>query len=104
MARTTNTYDRLVELAAERHGYVRVDAAADIGLRPEYLRKLAAVGRLEHCARGLYRLNAIPKTEHDEYHENDAARDNRIGDRNARDGAEALRGNLYMDAAFMSRG
>jgi len=34
-----------------------------------YVRKLAAAGRADHRARGIYRLTAIPVTARDEYHE-----------------------------------
>lgn len=66
---TTNPYDRLVELATERHGFVTVKDAEGVGLRPAYLRDLAAAGRLERHAWGLYRLRAVPPGPMDEFQE-----------------------------------
>lgn len=66
---TTGPYDRLVEMAADQHGFVRTAAAAEAGIRPDYLRRLAMTGRLERRAQGLYRLTALPAGPHDEYHE-----------------------------------
>jgi predicted transcriptional regulator of viral defense system len=65
----TTTYDRLVELAADQHGFVRVKDAKGIGIRPDYLRRLAMAGRAERRAQGLYRLTALPVGPLDEYHE-----------------------------------
>ncbi|MHB1913163.1 MAG: type IV toxin-antitoxin system AbiEi family antitoxin domain-containing protein [Acidimicrobiales bacterium] len=62
-------YDRLVELAADRHGFVRTEDAAEAGIRPDYMRRLAMTGRLERRAQGLYRLTALPVGRLDEYHE-----------------------------------
>ncbi len=66
---TAATYDRLVEIAADQHGFVQVKDARDAGIRPDYLRRLAMTGRLERRAQGLYRLTAIPAGPLDEYHE-----------------------------------
>ncbi len=63
------TFDRLVGLAAERHGFVRTEEAEKAGIRPDYLRRLAMTGRLERRAQGLYRLTALPVGPLDEYHE-----------------------------------
>ena len=65
----TAPYDRLVELAADQHGFVRTEDAAEAGIRPDYLRRLAMTGRLERRAQGLYRLTALPVGRLDEYHE-----------------------------------
>ena len=62
-------YDRLVELAADQHGFVRTEEAEAAGIRPDYLRRLAMKGRLERRAQGLYRLTALPVGPLDEYHE-----------------------------------
>lgn len=62
-------YDRLVELAADQHGFVRTEEAEAAGIRPDYLRRLAMNGRLERRAQGLYRLTALPVGPLDEYHE-----------------------------------
>jgi len=63
------TYDRLVERAGTQHGFLRTQDLDELGIAQVYLRKLAAAGRAEHRARGLYRLTALPVTAHDEYHE-----------------------------------
>ena len=59
-------WDRLVELAAEQHGYVTTRDARDIGVDPVQLRLLAARGRLERAGRGVYRVPVLPRSEHDD--------------------------------------
>ena len=59
-------WDRLVELAAERHGYVTTRDAREIGVDPVQLRLLAARGRLERAGRGVYRVPVLPRGEHDD--------------------------------------
>lgn len=61
--------ERLIEQAAEQHGFVRTADAAEMEVNPSAMRKLAAVGRLEHRGWGLYRVVAFPSTQHDEFHE-----------------------------------
>lgn len=63
------TYDRLVERAGAQHGFLRTGDLDDLAIPQVYIRKLAAAGRADHRARGLYRLTAIPVTARDEYHE-----------------------------------
>lgn len=63
------TYERLVERAGTQHGFVRTQDLDELGIPQVYVRKLAAAGRAEHRARGLYRLVALPVTANDEYHE-----------------------------------
>lgn len=60
-------WDRLVELAAEQHGYVTTRDARDIDIDPTQLRLLAARGRLERVGRGVYRVPVLPRSEHDEF-------------------------------------
>jgi predicted transcriptional regulator of viral defense system len=62
-------WDRVVERAAEQHGYVTTRDARDIGIDPTQLRLLAARGRLERVGRGVYRVSVLPRTEHDEFAE-----------------------------------
>ena len=69
MSRPPLTIERMVERAAEQHGFLRIADARDIGVGAPYLRKLAAKGRLQHRGWGLYRLMAIPPTPRDEYQE-----------------------------------
>lgn len=66
IAMAPGTYDRLVEIAAEQHGFVRV-ADLDV-INPVYLLELVGRGRAEHAAYGIYRILAIPPTERDRYH------------------------------------
>lgn len=63
------TYDRLVERAGAQHGFVRTTDLDEMQIPQVYVRKLAARGRAQHRARGLYRLSALPVTANDEYHE-----------------------------------
>ena len=66
---TSRPFEQLIEIAAEQHGFLRIADAEAIGIKPVYLRKLALQGRLQHRARGLYRLTAIPTTDRDEFQE-----------------------------------
>ena len=59
-------WDRVVERAAEQHGYVTTRDARDLGIDPTQLRLLAARGRLERVARGVYRVPVLPRGEHDD--------------------------------------
>lgn len=68
MAKMT-VLERLIGWAAEQHGFVRTADAAEMGVNPAAMRKLAAAGRLEHRGWGLYRVVAFPSTRHDEFHE-----------------------------------
>lgn len=58
--------DQLLERAVEQHGYVTTRDARDLGIDPTQLRLMAARGRLERVARGVYRVPVLPRTEHDE--------------------------------------
>ena len=59
-------WDRLVERAADQHGYVTTRDARDLGIDPTQLRLLAARGRLERVGRGVYRVSVLPRGEHDD--------------------------------------
>jgi len=59
-------WDRLVERAAEQHGYVTTRDARELDIDPTQLRLLAARGRLERTGRGVYRVPMLPRTEHDD--------------------------------------
>jgi len=63
------TFDRVLEVAAENHGYLTVADAAAAGIDPVALRKLAAAGRLEHAAHGLYRVPVLASGAHAPYAE-----------------------------------
>jgi predicted transcriptional regulator of viral defense system len=53
-------FDRLLTVAGERHGVVTTADARAEGIDPAQLRVLANRGRLEHLARGVYRISAYP--------------------------------------------
>jgi predicted transcriptional regulator of viral defense system len=65
-----NTYRRRVrERALDQYGYITSEDAADLGVPPVELRKLAARGGLEHVAYGLYRFEDVRPTRQDEFME-----------------------------------
>jgi predicted transcriptional regulator of viral defense system len=59
-------FDVLVETASDHHGYVTTLQAREVGVDPTQLRLLAGRGRLEHVARGVYRVPVLPRSEHDD--------------------------------------
>ena len=59
-------FDSLLETASDNHGYVTTLQARAAGLDPTQLRLLARSGRLEHVARGVYRVPVLPRSEHDD--------------------------------------
>jgi len=59
-------FDSLVESASDHHGYVTTLQARDMGIDPTQLRLLARRGRLEHVARGVYRIPVLPRSAHDD--------------------------------------
>jgi predicted transcriptional regulator of viral defense system len=59
-------WDRLVEHAAEHHGYVTTQDARELGIDPTQLRLMVARGRIERVGRGVYRVPVLPRSEHDE--------------------------------------
>jgi predicted transcriptional regulator of viral defense system len=61
-----NVRDRVVERAAEQHGYVTTRDARELGIDPTQLRLMSARGRLERVGRGVYRVPLLPRTQHDE--------------------------------------
>lgn len=66
----TDTYRRrLWELALDQYGYVTTADAADLGIPPVELRKLARRGTLDNMARGLYRFPDAPMTSRDAFME-----------------------------------
>lgn len=58
--------DQVLERAIEHHGYVTTRDARELGIDPTQLRLMAARGRLERVARGVYRVPVLPRTEYDE--------------------------------------
>ncbi len=61
-----NVRDRVLERAAEQHGYITTRDARELEIDPTQLRLMAARGRLERVGRGVYRVPMLPRTEHDE--------------------------------------
>ncbi|MGQ0845685.1 MAG: type IV toxin-antitoxin system AbiEi family antitoxin domain-containing protein [Sporichthyaceae bacterium] len=59
-------WDRVVERAAEQHGYVTTRDARDMEIDPTQLRLMAARGRLERTGRGVYRVPILPRGAHDD--------------------------------------
>lgn len=64
------TYREIVrEIAQDHYGYVTTKQAADVGIPPGELPKLAARGGLVNIAYGLYRVPDIPPTKYDQFAE-----------------------------------
>ncbi|MFM8351059.1 MAG: type IV toxin-antitoxin system AbiEi family antitoxin domain-containing protein [Actinomycetales bacterium] len=59
-------FDSLVEKASDHHGYVTTLQAHEAGIDPTQLRLLAGRGRLEHVARGVYRVPVLPRSPFDD--------------------------------------
>lgn len=59
-------FDALVETASDHHGYVTTLQAQEAGVNPTQLRLLAGRGRLEHVARGVYRVPVLPRSPFDD--------------------------------------
>lgn len=59
-------WDRLVERAAEQHGYLTTRDARTLDIDPTQLRLMAARGRLERTGRGVYRVPVLPRGAHDD--------------------------------------
>lgn len=60
---------RLHERALDQYGYVTTRDAAELGVPPVEVRKIAARGGLTHVARGLYRFDDIPYTGREHFME-----------------------------------
>ncbi|MCZ7527300.1 MAG: type IV toxin-antitoxin system AbiEi family antitoxin domain-containing protein [Acidimicrobiia bacterium] len=58
--------DLLLEVAGEQRGFVTPADAEAVGVNPVELRKMAARGRLEHIAHGVYRFPTFPRRPNDE--------------------------------------
>lgn len=58
-----NTYRRrLYQRAVDQYGYITTRDAANLGVPPVELRKIAARGGLTHVGRGVFRFDDIPRT------------------------------------------
>ncbi len=60
---------RAWDIAKEAHGYVTTKDATGAGIPAIELVKLAARGRLNHVARGIYRFDEFPATKFDQFFE-----------------------------------
>lgn len=61
--------DIVREIALDHYGYVTTKEAAEAGVPPVELPKLAARGGLENIAYGLYRVPDVPVTPYDQFAE-----------------------------------
>ena len=64
-----NNFEKVYEIAADRHGLVTVEDAAALGIHRKQLLSWEAMGRLERCGRGVYRLNHHVPTPYDHFAE-----------------------------------
>jgi predicted transcriptional regulator of viral defense system len=60
-------YTQLLDLAYDQHGYLRADGVRDAGFDPKRLVDYERRGVAERVAYGVYRMNAIPQDEFEEY-------------------------------------
>lgn len=63
------SYATVVELAAERHGYVTTTQARQHGVSAAAMREMATRGNIERVSWGVYRVPSIPLTPYSEYME-----------------------------------
>ena len=64
-----SNFEKVYETAADRHGLITVEEAAELGIHRKQLLSWAAMGRLERCGRGVYRLNHHVPTPYDHFAE-----------------------------------
>lgn len=60
-------YNELLELAQDQHGYLRAEDVREAGFDPKRLVDYERRGAAERVAYGVYRMNAIPPDELEEY-------------------------------------
>lgn len=60
-------FRKLFEIAEDNYGFVTVDQARQVGIRPQRLAEMARRGALRREAVGLYRLEPFPADELDSY-------------------------------------
>ena len=60
-------YNELLELAQDQHGYLRAEDVREAGFDPKRLVDYERRGVAERVAYGVYRMNAIPADEGEEY-------------------------------------
>lgn len=59
-------WETLLEVAGAQRGFITPTDAEELGVDPVQLRKMAARGRLERIAHGVYRFAGFPRANHDE--------------------------------------
>ena len=64
-----NNFEKLYEAAADRHGLITVEEAAELGIHRKQLLFWEANGRLERCGRGVYRVKYHVPTPYDHFAE-----------------------------------
>ena len=69
MAAEVKYRDIVREIALDHYGYVATGEAAEAGVPPAELPKLAARGGLTNVAYGLYRVPDVPPTRYDQFAE-----------------------------------
>lgn len=62
-------YRKIVELAADQHGYVTTSQAREDGVSNDALRKMATRGTVERVSWGLYRVPTFPPSRYAQYME-----------------------------------
>lgn len=62
-------FDKVYEMAADRHGLITVEDAAELGVHRKQLLLWQSMGRLERCGRGVYRIKYHVPTPCDHYAE-----------------------------------
>ena len=64
-----NNFEKVYQVASERYGLITVEDAAQLGIHRKQLLAWEAIGRLERCGRGVYRLDHYLPTPYDHYAE-----------------------------------
>lgn len=64
-----NNFEKLYEAAADRHGLITVEDAAELGIHRKQMLSWETMGRLERCGRGVYRLTHHVPTPYDHFAE-----------------------------------
>lgn len=60
-------YDKILELAADQHGYVTTAQARTLGVHRDTIRKMAARNALERVSWGVYRVPTFPPSPFAQY-------------------------------------
>lgn len=57
-------YEKVMDLAADQHGYVTTSQARKAGVSGDALRKMATRGTVERVSWGVYRIPTFPPSPH----------------------------------------